>query len=406
MNERPPPQPQFAIGNNPERNREHNRRVVLDIVRQNGMLGRMEIARLTQLTAQAVANIVDELVSDDLLMNTGRRRSGRGQPPIQFAVNPQGAATIGVEIATDQMVITVLDLTGVVRYRRIIALTDTTPQQCLPVFAAEVKRATGAMQSPLMGVGVVMPGPFGIEGMSFVGPTTLPGWSGIDVRAELEAACGHPVILENDANAAAVGERLFGVGRTISNFCMIYFGTGLGLGMIQDGAPYRGAFGNAGEIGHVMVMPKGRLCPCGQHGCLERYASVHALHEKFDATGRPRPLIDQIEALYDAADPIITEWLDEAAEHLSTMVALLENILDPETVIFGGALSDRLIDALLDRLSHLPLSVAGRRSRALPRVMRGTTGQYTAALGAAAMPLFEILTPKLETSPPGQEAAF
>lgn len=405
MNERIPPQPQSAIGNNPERNREHNRRVVLDLVRQNGTLGRMEIARQTHLTAQAVANIVDELVSENLLMSTGRRRSGRGQPPIQFAVNPDGAATIGVEIATDQMVTTALDLTGVVRYRRIIPLPDTRPEQCLPVFAAEVSRARGSIQSPLMGVGVVMPGPFGIEGMSFVGPTTLPGWAGLDVRAALEAACGHPVTLENDANAAAVSERLFGVGRTVSNFCMIYFGTGLGLGMIQDGAPYRGAFGNAGEIGHVMVVPGGRLCPCGQHGCLERYASVHALYEKFDAVNRSRPQGGEIDLFYQAGDPVIFEWLDEAAAHLSTLVALLENILDPETVILGGTLSDQLIDALLERLSHLPLSVAGRRSRVLSRVMRGTTGQYTAALGAAAMPLFEILTPKLETSPPAQEVA-
>ncbi|MDA4723169.1 sugar kinase, partial [Enterobacter hormaechei] len=91
----------IAIGKNPERSRHHNRRVVLDVVRIHGSLGRMHIAKLTQLTAQAVANIVDELVNDNLLMEIGRLRSGRGQPPIQFAVNPEGAITIGIEIAAD-----------------------------------------------------------------------------------------------------------------------------------------------------------------------------------------------------------------------------------------------------------------------------------------------------------------
>ena len=396
----------FAIGNNPERSREHNRRVVLDLVRQHGNLGRMEIARHTHLTAQAVANIVDELVSEQLLMNMGRLRTGRGQPPIQFAVNPDGAATIGVEIATDQMVTTVLDLTGVLRYKRIIPLQDTTPDKCLPIFAAEVDQARKSIKLPLLGVGVVMPGPFDIDGMSSVGPTTLPGWAGVDVKAALQDACNEDITLENDAAAAAVAERLFGAGHKVSHFAMIYFGTGIGLGMIQDGIPYQGAFGNAGEIGHVLAQPNGRLCPCGQRGCLERYASLHALYEKFDAAGRERPALGDIEALLDAQDAIVLEWLDEAAQHLLVIVGLLENILDPETLIFGGIFSDRVFDALLARMhGALPRSVAGRRERSLPRIMRGQSGKYTAALGAAALPLFDILTPKLETSPPDKQVA-
>lgn len=396
---------QFAIGNNPERNREHNRRVVLDLVRQHGMLGRMEIARQTHLTAQAVANIVDDLVGAGLLKSTGRRRSGRGQPPIQFAVNPEGAATVGVEIATDQMVVTVLDLTGQLRHKRIIPLSDTTPERTLPVFSMEVERARKSVESPLLGVGVVMPGPFGIEGMSFVGPTTLPGWSGIDVQAALENACGADVTLENDAAAAAVAERLFGAGHETSHFCMLYFGTGIGLGMIQDGAPYRGAFGNAGEIGHVPVVTSGRSCPCGQHGCLERYASLHALYEKFDQHARQRPQISEIEDLFIKKDKVVMEWIAEAGQHLALVIGLLENIFDPETVIFSGVFSDQVMDAVIAGMPALPPSIAAHTDRKHPRVMRGQTGQFTAALGAAALPLFEILTPKLETSPPDQQVA-
>ncbi len=110
----------------------------------------------------------------------------------------------------------------------------------------------------MLGVGVVMPGPFGIEGMTSVGPTTLPGWAGVDAAAYLSVATGLSVVVENDATAASVGERLHGVGRTLRNFCLVYFGRGLGLGVIIDGRPYRGAFGNAGEIGHVVVAPGGR----------------------------------------------------------------------------------------------------------------------------------------------------
>jgi predicted NBD/HSP70 family sugar kinase len=388
-----------AIGKNPERSREHNRRVVLDIVRRHGTLGRAHIAKLTHLTPQAVANIVDELVGEDLLMETGRLRTGRGQPPIQFAVNPKGGATIGVEIAADHMVTAVLDLAGRLQAKRIVLLKDTTPEHILPAFAAEISALDLSLDAKLLGIGVVMPGPFDIEGMTSVGPTTLPGWAGIDAAAALSEACGHSVVVENDATAAAVGERLFGAGLAISNFCMIYFGVGVGLGIIQDGAPYRGAFGNAGEIGHVMVAPKGRPCPsCGQRGCLEGYASLYALKEKFAAVGIVETEFSDLEKLHATDHPVLLEWIDDAATYLGPMVAMLENILDPQTVILGGALPDAIIDDIIARMNPLPTSVASRRQRALPRVLRGQTGQLTAALGAAALPLFDVVTPKLETS--------
>ncbi len=210
----------------------------------------------------------------------------------------------------------------------------------------------------LLGIGVVMPGPFDIEGMSSVGPTTLPGWSGIDAAAVLSKACGEPVLVENDANAAAVGERLFGAGHAISNFAMIYFGAGIGLGMIRDGAPFRGAFGNAGEIGHIVITPGGRACACGQKGCLETYASLHTLREKLHAAGIKNTDFDALEKLHLARNPVLMGWLQEAADHLAPMIAMIENILDPETIILGGMLPDAIID---DLIWHMGIADFGRK---------------------------------------------
>jgi predicted NBD/HSP70 family sugar kinase len=390
-----------AIGNNPERSRTHNRRVVLEVVRMHGPLGRTRIAKLAQLTPQAVANIVDELMSENLLMELGRLRSGRGQPPIQFAVNPDGAMTIGVEIAADHIVTVVLDLSGKVLAQSMISASDTDPEHIVPALLAEldkVQKRAEVSASKLLGVGVVMPGPFGIDGMTSVGPTTLPGWNAVDAVQLLRDASGEDVIVENDATAAAVGERLFGVGRRISNFCMVYFGAGVGLGIISEGRPFRGAFGNAGEIGHVVVAPGGRPCPCGRHGCLERYASLHALREKLTGAGLAALGFADLEALHARREPVLMGWIGEAAAHLAPVIATLENIIDPETIVFGGALPNAIIDDIIDAMNALPISVASRRTRTLPRVLRGQTGQLTAALGAAALPLLETVTPKLDTS--------
>ena len=393
-----------AIGSNPERNRAHNRRVVLEVIRMQGHLGRAEIARRAQLTAQAVANIVDELLAEGLLIEQGRLRSGRGQPPIQFAVNPDGPLTAGVEIAADRMVTVLVDPSGEIRSHSIIPLEKAGPDSVPAQAAAQIARLRAAFGSEpprLLGVGVVMPGPFEVEGMSSVGPATLPGWSGVDAVALFSKATGVHVVIDNDATAAAVGERLYGAGRQIGTFCYLYFGVGLGLGVIQDGRPLRGAYGNAGELGHVGLVPRrGRVLP-GPAGALERHVSIFALREHLAMAGIYVATVEDIQKLFDAGSAPLQAWITMAADYLAPTVGMVENIFDPMTVIFGGGLPDAVLDAMIAALDPLPVSVATRQQRSLPRVLRGQTGQLTAALGAAALPLLDTVSPHLSRASAG-----
>ncbi len=392
-----------AIGSNPERNRAHNRRVVLEVIRMHDHLGRTEIARRAHLTPQAVANIVYELLEEGLLIELGRLRSGRGQPPIQFAVNPDGPLTAGVEIAADHMVTALVDLSGGVRAQSIISLSATGPDTVPGQVAQEVERlqtSLNADQNKLLGIGVVMPGPFEVEGMSSVGPATLPGWTGVDPAALFSRATGQHVVVENDATAAVVAERLYGAGRQLGSFCFLYFGVGLGLGVIQDGRPLRGAFGNAGEIGHLSLVPRKGTARYGPAGALERFVSVFALRERLAMAGIYVATVQDIQKLHDDQNHTLVEWIDMAADYLAPTVAMLENIFDPETVIFGGGLPDSVLEAVIAALDPLPVSVATRHQRPLPRVMRGQTGQLTAALGAAALPLLDTVSPHLSIADP------
>jgi predicted NBD/HSP70 family sugar kinase len=395
---RPPPSRSVAVGTNPERTRSHNRRVVLETVRQHGLLGRSDIAALTRLTAQAVSNIVAELVEEGFLVEQGRRRTARGQPPVELAVNPDGGMTAGMEIATDHVTTVLVDLAGKIRAQRSARLDDVTVAGVQRLAAAELTQARAANGLPrrLLGCGVVMPGPFEVEGMNSVGASPLPGWAGQDAGQLLTDALGTPVTIENDATAAAVGEHLHGLGRNLRHFCQVYFGAGLGLGVIIAGQPYRGAFGNAGEIGHIPVVRGGLACACGGQGCLERYASVHALAETLRAAGIADTGPDEIARLHAQGHPALLGWITEAAGLLAPVVAMLENLFDPETVILGGSMPDGVIDSLISAMSPLPISVANRRGRTIARVQRGATGRLTAALGAAALPLLDTMTAKLD----------
>lgn len=387
-----------TVGSNAERSRSHNRRVVLDYVRANEPAGRAEIARHSGLSTQGVSNIIAELEADGLLQPIGRLRSGRGQPPVQYQFNPNGAFALGFELRPDALLCAEVNFAGAVLHVDRMPMRHGTPEEALPAIAAVKAKAvsqSGGQENRFLGAGVVMPGPFGVEGLSHAGTTVLPGWSGVDAACVLSEQVEGPVVVENDATAAAVAEHMMGAARNLNSFCFLYFGTGLGLGLMLDGQVFRGALGNAGEVGHVVVERGGRDCACGNKGCLETYASRQAARTHMRSVGKDIIDGDSMARLLATRDADFLGWLDDAAEYLGPTVGLLENLFDPETVIFGGAMPDAVIDELIARLDLPSGSVARHHLRQTPRVIRGTSGRMTAALGAAALVIHQQVAPGL-----------
>ncbi|MBB5516480.1 putative NBD/HSP70 family sugar kinase [Rubricella aquisinus] len=396
----PPAPAKATAGSNAERSRHHNRKVVLGYISANAPAGRAEIARASGLSTQAVSNIIADLEADGFLASQGRRKGARGQPPVQYAINPDGAAALGFELRPDALFVTLVDIGGAVRHSARIPLAASGPAEA----AFEIMKAantaiaqSGLERSRILGAGVVMPGPFGIE-LDRGSEAELHGWADTDPAVFLSNALEMPVIVENDATAAAIAERVRGVGAGLDTFCFVYFGTGLGLGIVARGQVMRGAFGNAGEIGHIVVEPGGRPCECGQSGCLEAYTSRLALRRMLAEAGVKADSAAEIEALHEAGAPALTAWLDSAAPPLSRAIAMLENLLDPQAVVLGGALPDRVLDDLIARLDLPAASVSNRPDRKRPRVLRGVSGRTTAALGAAALVIHDTITPSLEPS--------
>ena len=387
-----------AKGGNAGRNRLHNRRVVLDYIRANDPAGRAEIARSCGLSVQAVSNITETLETDGLVSNVGQRFGQRGKPAVQYSINPDGAFSVGIELRADALVCTALSLDGECIHRNRVVLKNSTPANAFPAVNAALDKAIsgcGRNKNLLLGTGIVMPGPFDFTHLSDRGASTLPGWDSIDIRSEFEDRLNCPVILENDATAAAISERVAGNMAAIETFCFIYFGTGLGLGVIANGHAQRGAFGNFGEIGHIITEPGGNLCECGNRGCLETYASRMSAKTFLKDKGMDLSDSKIMESLLAERDPNFQEWMDQAAVHLSRAINILENIFDPETIVLGGAMPDTVIEALIEKMDCVVGSVSNRPARSHPRVMRGSSGSYTASIGAAAMVIHNTTTPSL-----------
>lgn len=387
-------EPRTVSGTNLEYARSHNRRAVLETVRLNGQLTRADLARLTALTPQTVSNIAAELLDAGMLLAGQPLREGaRGQPAIPLTLNPDGAYAVGMQLDHQMLVALALDLSGRVRARLEAPVSRPSPDEALPLISdllQRLRRESGLDWGRLLGLGLVMPGPFGVEGMTSVGPTTLPGWEEVDA-AGLERALGLPVLLEKDATAAAIGERLYGMASELRNFVYLFIGAGLGAGLFLDGRLYTGGRRNAGEAGHMMVVPAGRPCDCGNRGCLERYVSLQALYEELGIAGGPLATPEHLAARgIDAAGE---RWLDAAAGPLRQAINILESMLDIDAVVLGGLLPPVWQEALMARLHPLPLSV---RSSSGERVRQGSAGRDVVALGAAALLVFDEFNPQYE----------
>lgn len=386
-------------GTNLEQAKSHNRRVVIEAIRLNGAISRADIARLTALSAQTVSNIVEELEKAHFLKAEPAARPARGQPAVPYSIDPDGAYSIGLQLDHQLLVGVVTDLSGLIRARIEKKVDRPTPAVAMPALAdmvEELLRNFPAARPRLLGIGLAMPGPFGVQGLTSVGPTALPGWEDFPVATELERLTGIPVIVENDATAAAIGEKLHGVARQIGSFVYLFIGTGLGAGLFLDGHLYKGSGHNAGEIGHMVVNPSGLACACGKRGCLERYVSLRAAYDFLELPDADHASPALLEELYLQGDERIEAWLDSAVEPLRQVINTLELTLDPDTVVLGGFMPVDIIEKLVARLAPLPLSVSARGERAIPRVLIGATGRETSVLGAAALPIFGEFAPRFD----------
>jgi predicted NBD/HSP70 family sugar kinase len=386
-----------TAGTNLAHARSHNRRAVLEAVRLGGALSRADIARRTSLTIQTISNIVTELEEKGLLLAGTINRNPRGQPSIPYSINPKGAASVGFHIARHGIIGVLTDLTGQVLAENEVIADAVTPAVATPLVTGMFDELLLSAKMPLqklLGVGVALPARFGLGTISTEGPTGLPGWNDPVTRAAFAKNLNVPIFIENDAVAAAIGEHHYGVARGINNFVMLYLDEGMGAGLFLGGHLFKGALSNAGEIGHMIVEPGGRPCPCGNRGCLERYVSLQAAFEFLTTQDGQRQVLPKDIASLSAAE--LSGWIIEAAPQLATAINILETILDAETIVIGGLAGTNIVEGLIQNAQPLHISASARPNRKYPRVMVGTAGRIATALGAAALPIFDEMNPRFD----------
>lgn len=307
--------------------------------------------------------------------------------------------TIGVDIGGTKILAGTVNEAGEVgtTARRPTPRNDAS--DVLDLVAEVVLELKEASPEPLEAVGIGVAGLVDAERSKVYFAPNLR-WSQVPVRQLLEAATGLPVVVENDGNVAAWGEFRFGTGVGHSGLTLVTVGTGIGGGIVVDGALFRGAHGAAGEIGHINAVPDGRPCGCGRHGCLEQYASGNALvrearmlaAERRAEAGTLLALGDgtpegvqgvHVTAAAKAGDPVAMEAFAVVGTWLGRGLADLAAVLDPELFVIGGGVSDAGDLLLASARQTLADKLIGQQNRPAPAVKVAQLTNNAGLVGAA-----------------------
>ncbi|MBU0719363.1 MAG: ROK family glucokinase [Planctomycetes bacterium] len=309
---------------------------------------------------------------------------------------------IGIDLGGTNLKIAVVDREGRILAKEVAALTTGTgPEAVVANATAMVDRllvAASAERSEIVGVGLGTPGPLNLAEGRVVKAVNLPGWQNVPIRDRFAEALELPVALDNDGNAAAYGEYWVGAGCGAGDLVMLTLGSGVGCGVIIGGKVLHGHFDNAAELGHMIVVPDGLPCRCGQRGCLEQYASAGGVARRTraavqggesstlaGATGQMERIdAARVVAAAQTGDSLAARIWDEACYYLAIACVNIQHAYNPERIVLGGGMSQAgsfLLKPVQAHLAQQQWSLCDD----VPAVTLATLGFDAGVIGAAGL---------------------
>ncbi|MCE6997931.1 ROK family protein [Saccharothrix sp. S26] len=356
-----------------------NQRAVLDRLRVGGPATRPQIAKDTGLSKPTVGQALLDLEQHGLVRLIGRTSTGPGRSAMLYEPNPAAGHVLGVDIGRQRIRVAVADLAGSViarvdernRCRSATALVRTVRE-----LAERTVSEAGLTSADLVVKVVGTPGVPDPRDRTLHHAPNLPGWERPGLLDDLEAALGPGLVVENDANLAAVGEQAHGVARGAEVFVCVTVGTGIGMGIVVDGRLFRGAHGAAGEVGYLPY--PGQSEEDGrQRGQVEAAAAAESVVALAKQRGLAVRSAREVFAAAKAGDERALPAVRDEAERLAFVVASVVAVIDPELVVLGGGIGSNT-DLLLE-----PLEAALRRMTPLvPRIVAGELGDGAVLSGA------------------------
>ena len=394
--------------------RERNLSIVLNYLWEaGGPIARARLTEISGLNKSTIGSLLTQLQAWGFVRELGTQNVGPGRPGMLIDIDPEAGRIIGTEIGVDFVSAVLVNLKAEVVWQRKVDTNGASrPGQSQMLAQTEqlVREAmgqAGAAGCRVLGIGLGVPGLVDHATGTLLFAPNL-GWRDVPLREMWHAAFGVPVIVENEANAAALGEKMLGTARQLEHFIYLSAGVGLGGGLVIDGKLYGGAGGFAGEIGHMTLVPDGPQCNCGNRGCWETLIGPTAITERVRqaaALGQTPVLLAlpdvdgdvsairmrHVLAAAARGEPAVLHVLDEVGRYLGIGIANLVNAFNPRLVVLGGILS-LAGPYILPRAQQEVQARALAAARETLRIELSAFGFDACVMGGASLLIREVLS--------------
>lgn len=322
-----------------------NKTLVLETILHEAPISRADISQKVGLNKGTVSSLVNELLEDQLIYESGPGQSSGGRRPVILLFNDKAGFSIGIDLGVNYILGVLTDLRGNIMVEVNKKLTVRSYEVVIEILQSVISDLINAAPQShygIVGIGIGVPGLVNNHGEVLVAPNL--GWKNINLREEIENCFDIPVVIENEANAGAYGEKLYGAGKENDNILYISAGIGIGIGIILNGELFYGMNGFSGEAGHMIVQVNGKDCTCGSSGCWELYASEKALLEeakklKLTDITEETLSIELLLELANSGNEDIINLFHSIGMYLGVGINNIINIFNPEQVIIGNRLA-------------------------------------------------------------------
>jgi predicted NBD/HSP70 family sugar kinase len=353
-------------------------RDVLRYVRQNPGCTQSRLTRQLEITQQSISRIVAGLADRNLLEIGAPDSEGRrGKPSPVLLLKDNGLHAIGISIMADSVATGLIDLAGNLHGRESEPVAGMAIDDVLVAIDRQIDLLLASKdldRSMLVGAGVAMTGYFMGPQRLFNPPQPLKHWMETDVQSVVGERLGLPTWADNDGNAAAIGEAALGVGRRLRNFAYLYFSTGFGGGVIVDGKPMGGRFGNSGEFAGIL--------PYNFYA----HPNLESLRHCLSLRGIELESVHALITRFDPDWPGIDDWIAKVKDSLSLVASACSAILDTEAIVLGGLMPRALAERVIPEIEFYSSPRWGVR-RPVPELLPAEAPGEATLFGAASMPL-------------------
>jgi predicted NBD/HSP70 family sugar kinase len=327
--------------------------LVLGLLNTSGQISRADLARATGLTKTSITNIINELIKEGIICETGASETPSGRKPLLLNLVGNALHAIGVIIGRNYIYSNIMTLGGEIIQECKVNLEAAENERSIVAYTFSVidtvLKNSGVDKTKILGIGIASIGPLDLANGIIVDPPNFRGLHSIPIVKLIKERYGMPTFMDNDMNACSIAEKLFGNAKKVENFIFVGVGNGIGAGIFLDNVLFRGNNGFAGEIGHTTIDVHGEKCPCGNSGCLELYASIPSIMRQVATSisyGAASSLSNRKDLTWQdiveaakSGDGLSVKVIERITYYLSVGLVNIVNLCDPDVIYIGNELS-------------------------------------------------------------------